>query len=106
MSEETDFIEKGIHAVVGKKAIIHYKHEIRIFARIIKYALVGAALVTIIPPPDIELLVAPLISSLTGINLATSFIIMYSLAGLILYLFARNKLKHIFIRVKKFITGA
>ena len=98
-------LEKGIKGLfkhlLGKRAMIHYKHEIRVATKVLKAGLVIAAIVVLTPIPDLELLLAPGLMKIFNISMASAFIVLKAIAVLILFLFAKNKLKKIWSKIKK-----
>lgn len=104
---EIDSLEQGIrwaiHKLAGKKAIIHYRHELRVLVKFLKYILVVASIIILTPIPDLELLIAPGIAKIFGVGFGAAMIITKGLAVFLLFLFAKNKLIRLFKHAKKFI---
>lgn len=59
----------------------------------LEHALVAWALLTLIPPPFIEVFIASILSAIFEVSLGSAFILQYVLAGIVLVLFAPRRLK-------------
>ncbi len=72
------------------------------YGKAIRLALIGAAVIILIPPPDLEFVIAGFIGTILNIKYGLALLITYALAAIILYLLALPKLKKI---LKKISTG-